>query len=90
MKLYAAKAENVPDEDTIRRLVDTCPPFRALLMAVFVGEHDRCVRSLTEAERKSLASRNDLFMSVYLPYCDEFISDDRDQIRCLKEVVSLV
>jgi hypothetical protein len=28
-------------------------------------------------------------MSVYLPYCDEFISDDRDQQNCLREVASL-
>jgi hypothetical protein len=89
IKLYAAKAKNVPDEDTIRRFVHACPPFRALLMACFVAQHDRCDRTLTDAEQKKLAKRNDLFMSAYLPYCDEFISDDRDQIRCLREVVCL-
>lgn len=89
IKLYTAKAKNLPDEDTIRRFVDACPPFRALLMASFVAQHDRCDRTLTDAEQKKLAKRNDLFMSAYLPYCDEFISDDRDQIRCLREVVSL-
>jgi hypothetical protein len=28
-------------------------------------------------------------MSVYLPYCDELISDDQDQQNCLREVASL-
>ena len=27
-------------------------------------------------------------MSVYLPYCDEFISDDWNQQNCLREVAS--
>jgi hypothetical protein len=89
IKLYAAKAKSAPDEDTIRRFVDACPPFRALLMAYLVAQHDRCDRTLTDAEQKKLAKRNDLFMSAFLPYCDGFISDDRDQIRCLREVVSL-
>jgi hypothetical protein len=37
---------------------------------------------------KLRAGRNDLFMSVYLPYCDKFVSAEknREQERCLREV----
>jgi hypothetical protein len=35
------------------------------------------------------AGGSDLLIAAYLPYCDEFISDDRDQQRCLREIVSL-
>jgi hypothetical protein len=87
MELYERPASRRPDEETIRRLVDSCPPFHALLVALCVAQYDRCIRELRQIE--PFAGRNDLFMSAYLPYCDEFVSDDREQQRCLREVASL-
>lgn len=74
------------DEETIRRFITQCPPFRALLSALNVALFDRCV---LEDQRSNVAGRNDLFMSVYLPYCDDFVSNDRPQQKALREVVSL-
>jgi hypothetical protein len=87
MELYERPANRRPHEETIRRFVDSCPPFHALLLALCVAQYDRCIRELQQIE--PFAGRNDLFMSVYLPYCDEFVSDDRGQQRCLREVASL-
>jgi hypothetical protein len=38
------------------------------------------------------AGRNDLFMSLYLPYCDIFVTAEKkgEQERCLKEIASLL
>ncbi len=38
--------------------------------------------------KKFCADRNDLMMSVYLPYCEYFLSNDREQIKSLREVAS--
>jgi hypothetical protein len=89
--LFEKKAGRSPDEETIRRFVNLCPPFHTLLLALCVAQYHRCIATKEEREKleKKRAKRNDLFSAVYLPFCDEFISDDRDQLRCLREVVSL-
>ncbi len=51
-----------------------------------VAEYERTIR---EDEAPAFAGRNDLFMAVYLPYCDEFISNDHLQQKALREVVSI-
>jgi len=87
MGLYRPGAEPPPDEDKIRKFVDSCPPFHALLLAFCVAQFHRCIQE-AQLARKS-AGWNDLLMAVYLPYCDEFVSDDRDQQKCLREIVAL-
>lgn len=41
--------------------------------------------------RSSQAGRNDLFMAVYLPYCDKFVTAEklREREKCLREVVAV-
>jgi hypothetical protein len=85
--LYERVAKRCPDEDTIRRFVVGCPPFHALLLAICVAQYDLAIRE--EDGTRPSSHRNDLFMAVYLPYCDEFVSDDRGQQIRLREVVSL-
>lgn len=85
--LYERVAKRCPDEGTIRRFVAECPPFHALLLAICVAQYDLAIRE--EDGTKPSSHRNDLFMAVYLPYCDEFVSDDRGQQIRLREVVSL-
>jgi hypothetical protein len=80
-------SEVPPDEETVRRFVGSCPPFHALLLALCVAQYERCIRE--SDKRGQPAGRNGLFMSVCLPCCDEFISDDRDQQDCLRGVASL-
>ena len=72
--------------ETIRGFVAQCPPFQALLLAVCVPQYDLAIRE--EDGKKPSSHRNDLFMAVYLPYCDEFVSDDRGQQIRLREIVS--
>lgn len=73
-------------DERIEVFVRECPPFRALLAALMVAQFDRAV-AVNQPRR--FAGRNDLFMAVYLPYCDEFISNDRPQQIVLREVAAI-
>lgn len=42
------------------------------------------------AGEKLDAGFNDLFMSVYLPYCDQFLTADEGQEKALREVALAV
>jgi hypothetical protein len=84
--LYERAIDKRVDENTIRKFIDACPPFKALMSALTVGLFDRCVPAEIDDTR---AGRNDLFMSVYLPYCEQFISNDHSQQKALRQVVSL-
>jgi hypothetical protein len=48
---------------------------------------DRCVR-LPGAQPEFVAGRNDMLISVYLPYCKRFVVADWNQELCLREVAS--
>ncbi len=86
--LYARVSARPFEEQTIRRFFNMCPPFRALMVALFVAQYDRCVRPQNVGP--SLRSgRNDTFMSVCLPYCEKFVTNDSRQLRCFQEVVSI-
>jgi hypothetical protein len=86
--LYARVGRIRPDETTIRRFVTECPPFHALMIALCTAQYDRCVRPQNVGP--SLRSgRNDTFMSVCLPYCEQFVTNDSGQLECYKEVISI-
>jgi hypothetical protein len=74
--------------DWLGKFVDGCPPFRALVYAYAMTIYDRCCAQKPGGEEYS-AGNVDQFMSVYLPYCDEFITAEckRVQERCLQEIV---
>ena len=55
--------------------MNICPPFRALVYAMFIPSYDEWVRDY-QTEEKVKAGSNDLFISVYLPYCDTFVTDN--------------
>ena len=88
-RLYDRAAGTDASESTIRDFIDRCPPFRALLYAMLVSWYDRGVRDRHTGE-KLTAGRNDLFMAVYLPYCDQFVTAEvrREQEKCLRAVAS--
>jgi hypothetical protein len=77
-----------PDEDLLKRLDDSCPPFRAIVSAMLLSFYDRCVRPATSQEFS--AGRNDQMMSIYLPYADQFITAEKNgmQEKCLREVAT--
>jgi hypothetical protein len=87
-KLYERVAGKSADENTIRRFVAQCDPFRSLMLALCAAQYDRCVRPPSSGP--SLRSgRNDTFMAVYLPYCHHFVSDDAGQLACFEAVSSI-
>lgn len=86
--LYERVATIPADDATIKRFYADCEPFRALMIAIFAAQFDRCIRPSTEGP--SLKSgRNDTFMATCLPYCDQFVTNDAGQFACYREVVFL-
>ena len=87
--IYDRPAGTDASEATIRAFADTCPPFRALLYAMVMSWYNLAMRG--ETGERFEAGRNDLFMSMHLPYCDKFVSAEkhREQEKCLREIVAL-
>jgi len=77
---------SLPDDETIKTFVNSCPPFRCVVTAFILTWYDRSVRG-THAQPRFEAGRVDQFMSAYLPYFPQFITHDEPQQRCLQEVV---
>jgi len=75
-------------EVAVKEFAAACPPFLSLIYAVFLPWYNNAVRPLNIGERV-IAGSNDLYMSVYLPYVDIFVSDDTDQEKALREVARL-
>jgi hypothetical protein len=76
------------DDVTIRRFYAACEPFRAIMVAIFAAQYDRCIRTSKQAPSLK-AGRNDTFMAACLPYCDQVITNDLGQMWCYREVVSV-
>lgn len=74
-------------EATVRDFAASCPPFLALIYATFVPWYNNAVR-IHERGEKVIAGSNDLYMSVYLPYVDLFVTDDPDHQKALQEVAA--
>jgi hypothetical protein len=74
----------------VGEFVSICEPFQAYLHAYHMGRYDLALRDPHLGERFQ-SGRNDLHMSVYLPYCDEFVTDEKkgEHARCMKEIVSV-
>jgi hypothetical protein len=79
------------DMETVKHFIDNCPPFRALLCAVLMSWYHHSARDEDSGERFR-AGRNDLFMGLYLPYSDIFVTAEKkgEQERCLKEIASVL
>ena len=89
--IFARYAKKPFDDATIRRFAEECDPFRALVNAFFVAAFDKCVRSPRDAT-SFRSSSGDTLMSVCLPYCDHFVTNDTragGQLAFYQEVCSL-
>ena len=76
-------------EEKVKEFAASCPPFLSLIYAVFaVPWYNNAVRDPNTGERM-IAHSNDLYMSVYLPYVDLFVTDDADAQKALREVARL-
>jgi hypothetical protein len=80
-----------PDTDmaTVQHFIENCLPFRALLCACLMTWYNTSLRDGNKSERFT-AGRNDLFMAVYLPYCDVFVTRDAEQESCLRELTKYI
>lgn len=85
--LYSRAAVGDASVPTVRDFMAKCPPFRAIAYAYLLAWFDRSLGDRHKRE-KYKAGRIDLFMSIYLPYCDQFISAERGgmQEKCLREI----
>lgn len=85
--LYSRVAVGDASESTVRDFMAKCPPFRAIAYAYLLAWFDRSLAHRHKRD-KYRAGRIDLFMSIYLPYCDQFISAEVHgmQERCLREI----
>ena len=88
--LYNFAARAPASAGTIRHFVDGCPPFRCLVYAILMAWYDRSLREYQGGDRFP-ARQIDLFMAIYLPYCNQFISAEKkgQQAKCLAEIARL-
>ncbi len=88
--LYDRAANTNASQATVGEFMNVCPPFRALLYGMQLSWYDLSVRD-RRVGQKFQAGRNDMFMSVYLPYCDQFVTAEEkgEQEKCLREIVKL-
>jgi hypothetical protein len=74
-------------EIEIRDFIDACPPFHAMLLSVGVAHYHGAIRDV-RASAQYGAGRLDLFSATYLPYCDQFNTEDKRQLKALSAVAS--
>lgn len=88
--LYRRVAVEDTTESTVKDFMAKCPPFRAVAYAYLLAWFDRSLADRHKRDRYR-AGRADLFMSIYLPYCDQFISAEVHgmQERCLREIAQV-
>jgi hypothetical protein len=70
--LYSAVAIQEVSNEALDFFIEHCPPFNCLLTTICIAQHERFVSNVKRA-----AGPNDLFQSVYAPYCDEVIVRDK-------------
>jgi len=88
--LYDRAADTDASEAAIKQFMDVCPPFRGLIYGMLLSWYDLAVRD-RDAGEKFRSGRDDMFMSVYLPYCDKFVTAETngEQEKCLREVAAV-
>jgi hypothetical protein len=89
-KLREEVIEPDTDIEIVKHFIDNCPPFRALLCASLMSWYQHSARD--EDGERFKAGRNDLFMALYLPYCDTFVTSEKyaEQERCLRKIASIL
>jgi hypothetical protein len=83
--LYDRGAETDASESAVKQFMNMCPPFRALIYAMLMSWYNFGVRNPNTGQRFN-AGANDQFMSIYLPYCDKFVTADEEQEKSLREL----
>lgn len=84
-ELYRYVAGSEPAEAEMRTFMEVRPPFRVACYGLIAGWSHGALRV---QDGKPMAGRNDLFMAVYLPYCDRFVTGDWPQEKSLREIAA--
>lgn len=84
--LIGRPLSNKPDDATLQMFLNLCPPMRSIVYAFELTHYDRSLRKPKALSYK--AGRNDQMMAIYLPYCEQFLTNDKQQHRCLTKVAS--
>jgi len=87
---YDGYSDAHASQTVIAEFMEVCPPFRAFIYGMLMQWYDRAVRDRHFGERYT-AGYSDLAMSVYLPYCDKFVTAEKngEQEKCLREIVGV-
>jgi hypothetical protein len=85
--MYDRCAATRVSKEQFLQFLDVCPPFRAFNFAMHMSHYDRSVRH--EHGESFSSGCKDLFMAIYLPYCNRFVTADRMQEKCLREIASV-
>lgn len=85
--LYQTVSGNSLGETAAREFVGICPPFHALMVALCVAQYQRSIQDPPKPKHKAPGAF-DLYMSIYLPYCDQFVTADAGQQMALADVAS--
>lgn len=85
--LYERAAGRRPTEEQVRAFAEECPPFMALMLGLVHALFEWAIRE-KQAKKEKRVGRMDLFCSMYLPYCDIYITNDDEQRRCLIEIAT--
>jgi len=86
--IYERYSGTRPSDDEVRAFVRLCPPFDAMMLSTCVAHFHRSVRDFRLPAVYD-AGRLDLMCSVYLPYCDRFITNDDGQRNALSAIAGL-
>jgi len=86
-RLYKRGGGAQTGDQRLQEFVKTCPPFQAMVLAAAMFVYGRCVRGAQLPESRR-ADRLDILMAIYLPYCDLFVTNDRKQEACLRDIAS--
>jgi hypothetical protein len=89
-QLYDSVAGTDTSEEIIKQFIDACPPFRATIYGLLMRWFHRALRN-PQTGQKYAAGCNDLFMAAHLPYCNKFVTAEknREQEKCLREIVAV-
>jgi hypothetical protein len=85
--LYKRAVGVLPSEEQIRVFVERCPPFKAMMLGLNHAQFEWAIREKPIKKNKRVG-RIDLFCSIYLPYCDLYVTNDDEQRRCLTEIAA--
>jgi hypothetical protein len=84
--LYEKAVGVRPTEEQVRTFVTDCPPFLAMMLGLVHAQFEWAGIREKPVKKDKRVGRIDLFCSIYLPYCDLYITDDDEQRWCLNEI----